>query len=323
MPCYSPRKCYFSLYPNPSGKRSVIYSKNSGADRKSPVTLPCGSCAGCRLERSRQWAVRIMHEASLYSSNAFVTLTYRDSDLPADFSLSKAPFQAFMKALRNRLGSGIRYYYCGEYGEKFGRPHFHACLFNVSFPDQEPFKMSNGIPIFRSPLLEDCWPHGYSSIGTLTKNSAAYVSRYIMKKRTGPQADAHYSFSHPITGEVMRRYPEFNDMSRDGGIGLGWIEKYFSDVYPFDGIVMEGVRSKPPRFYDLYCEKNYPDIYASVCEKRKLNALDREIDSNSKLFKLVKARRAKRVLPIDPLKKLAIFSDAKIALLKRGYESDT
>ena len=35
------------------------------------LTLPCGNCIGCRLERSRQWAVRCMHEASLYEDNCF------------------------------------------------------------------------------------------------------------------------------------------------------------------------------------------------------------------------------------------------------------
>jgi len=44
--------------------------------------LPCGKCTGCKLERSRQWAVRLMHEAQLHERTSFITLTYRDEDLP-------------------------------------------------------------------------------------------------------------------------------------------------------------------------------------------------------------------------------------------------
>ena len=40
------------------------------------LKVPCGQCIGCRLERSRQWAIRCMHEASLHDKNCFITLTF-------------------------------------------------------------------------------------------------------------------------------------------------------------------------------------------------------------------------------------------------------
>ena len=46
------------------------------------IQVPCGQCYGCRLQYSREWANRCMLEASEYSSNFFLTLTYDDEHLP-------------------------------------------------------------------------------------------------------------------------------------------------------------------------------------------------------------------------------------------------
>lgn len=82
MPCFRPLKGYKSRVRNrDTGKRSIVFNPREGF-HDLPVTLPCGQCIGCRLERSRQWAIRCAHEASLYEENCFITLTYRDEDLP-------------------------------------------------------------------------------------------------------------------------------------------------------------------------------------------------------------------------------------------------
>jgi hypothetical protein len=92
MACYHPIGAYQKRAGGP------VYFKNDGAGM--PLQLPCGQCVGCKLERSRQWAVRCMHEASLYENNCFVTLTLDDDHLPSDGSLDKDIFQRFMKRLR-------------------------------------------------------------------------------------------------------------------------------------------------------------------------------------------------------------------------------
>ena len=93
---------------------------------------------------------------------------------------------------------------CGEYGENRGRPHFHACLFNFDFPDKKVWrKTSQGHPVWRSPSLEALWPYGFSEIGSVTFQSAAYVARYIMKKATGRDAEQVYEWTDPLTGEVF------------------------------------------------------------------------------------------------------------------------
>jgi hypothetical protein len=142
----------------------------------------------------------------------------------------------------------------GEYGEKLGRPHWHACIFGLSFDDKKLWRRSpSGANLYRSQDLELLWPFGHSSIGDVTFESAAYVARYIMKKVTGKNADEHYTEIDPESGEITKRKPEFTKMSLKPGIGYEWYKKYTSDVYPHDYVVVRGKKVKPPKYYD----KNY------------------------------------------------------------------
>ena len=100
------------------------------------IYLPCGQCVGCRLERSRQWAVRCMHERSMHERACFVTLTYDDEHLPPGKSLNYPDVQKFLRRLRKRVGVPIRFYLCGEYGDDTDRPRYHICLFGFDFPDK-------------------------------------------------------------------------------------------------------------------------------------------------------------------------------------------
>ena len=195
MPCYKPLDAW---RPDDStGSKKLIFSYNAKHCKSviPDLQVPCGRCVGCRLERSRQWAIRCVHEASLHKRNCFVTLTYNDVNLPEDRGLHYKHFQDFMKRLRKKYGEGIRFYMCGEYGEQLGRPHFHACLFNHDFDDKKLWKTTDSnSKLYRSKELEELWPFGYSSVGDVNFESAAYVARYIMKKVNGEAAELHYSF---------------------------------------------------------------------------------------------------------------------------------
>ena len=170
-----------------------------------------------------KWAVRCMHEASMHMFNSFVTLTYDDDHLPEYNSLNYKHFQDFMKRLR-KSHNGVRFYMCGEYGEDFSRPHYHALLFNCFFPDRKKHSTGDsGSVIYTSEALTKLWPFGFSSIGDVTFESAAYCSRYIMKKVTGDLAESHYETVDLSTSEVSARVPEFNRMSLKPGIGAEWI----------------------------------------------------------------------------------------------------
>lgn len=149
------------------------------------LSLPCGQCIGCRLEYSRQWAIRCMHESTLHDQSCFITLTYSDDNLPEHGTLILRDFQLFMKRLRFEFSNvKIRFYHCGEYGEKFGRPHYHALLFGIDFEaDRTLYSQSKqGSKLYVSDTLNKLWNKGFATIGNITFESAAYVARYVVKK---------------------------------------------------------------------------------------------------------------------------------------------
>lgn len=243
--------CYHPLQAYRTSDGSVVFQQLRRYDVIASISLPCGQCVGCRLERSRQWAMRCLHEASLYDRNCFITLTYSEEKCPLDGSLNYSHFQNFMKRLRFKYGRNIRFYMCGEYGPLHGRPHYHACLFNHDFSDRELWKTTqSGSKLYRSAELEQLWPDGFSSVGEVNFESAAYVARYIMKKITGDMAKIAYASTDPETGEITFATPEFNHMSLKPGIGARWLEKYCEDVFPVDYIVVRGIKMKPPKYYD-------------------------------------------------------------------------
>lgn len=265
MPCYHPVKGWKTS----TGGLTFNRGRSPGV----VLTVPCGQCIGCRLERSRQWAVRMMHEASQHERNSFVTLTYSPENLPPYGSLRKADFQKFMKRLRKRFApQRVRFFHAGEYGEGLGRPHYHACLFGLGFPDAEPSTVRGGHPVWRSAILSDLWGLGLAEGGSVTFESAAYVARYVCKKVTGRGAADHYAAVDPESGEVVEVEPEYATMSRRPGIGAGWFERFGSEVYPADEVVMRGALMKPPRYYDLTLEKVNPDLHAEVVRSRRLES---------------------------------------------------
>lgn len=303
MPCYRPLKGYRSKTVNASGKRSIVFSAKEGYYDK-PIDLPCGQCVGCRLERSRQWAIRCVHEAQLYEQNCFITLTYNDENLPPDGSLNVEHFQKFMKRLRfENSDRTIRFFHCGEYGENLGRPHYHACLFNFDFDDKKYWKTENNNKYYTSEKLQRLWPLGHSMVGAVTFESAAYVARYITKKVTGAGASEHYSKIDYATGEVLsEKKPEYVTMSRRPGIGKRWFQKYKGDVFPDDSVIIRGRELKPPKFYLSQLEINFPDEYAKVKANRQNEGVSNAHDNTvarlrvKEESKLIKMKLLKRKL---------------------------
>lgn len=147
----------------------------------------------------------------------------------------------------------LRYYYGGEYGEKYHRPHYHACLFGIDFNDKKHIDTTDaGFNLYESKRLQELWPHGRSIIGELNWQTAAYTARYIMNKITGPKQKKHYERIDHDTGEIITLQKEFNDMSRKPGIGHDHYHKYKNDIYKQETsyVRVKGKKTKPPRYYD-------------------------------------------------------------------------
>lgn len=249
MGCDFPLKAFRSVEKSPAGKHLLTFNPLKAINSTSPMEIPCNNCMGCRLERSRQWAVRMMHEAKLYDENCFVTLTYDGQNVPQDNSLNLRHLQLFMKRLRKSLPQRLRFFACGEYGDQHGRPHYHAIIFNHQFPDLSLFTIQNNKRIYTSSILTNLWQMGHCTTAAVEFESAAYVARYCTKKINGDLAASHYYRVSPIDGQAYSVKPEFAVMSRRPGLGAAWLEQFKSDVYPSGFIVVNGVPQAPPRFY--------------------------------------------------------------------------
>lgn len=270
MPCYHPLKLYRAKAGRnkETGRWPLVSNPRFGL-LDQVVEVPCGRCIGCRLERSRQWAVRCMHELKSHDQSAFLTLTYKDP--PPGGSLVLKDLQDFFKRLRKAIHPiKVRYMACGEYGEQLGRPHYHVILFGYDFPDKVPFKKTgSGCQTYISLQLEHLWGHGMTNIGDVTFESCAYVARYVTKKVNGDAAEDHYTVIDPETGEIFHRKPEFIVMSRKPGIGAVWVHKYQDDVIAHKGRVLSnGHLVTMPRYYEKRLVRTREDEVLTIKARR-------------------------------------------------------
>ena len=293
MSCYKPLKAYLSHEHKTKNGKAKVYFDRVKAGFSSLVELPCGQCLGCRIDKSREWALRCVHESSCFENNCFITLTFCDSHLRVDGSLVKRDFQLFMKRLRKRFTGiepvvdhdgkkryPIRYFHCGEYGAELQRPHHHACLFNFDFPDKVIWSVRDGVRLFRSALLEELWPYGFCTIGDVTFESAAYVARYVTKKITGDAAASHYLRVVRDTGELVYVLPEYITMSRRPGIGKAWFERFNDDVFPKDFVTSAGKVYKVPSYYDKLYDSLRPEDFLKI-KKKRLTSVLKHSDNNT------------------------------------------
>lgn len=232
--CTSPRTAYHSR-----GGGRITFSARNADKSQASFQVPCSKCIECRLNYSRTWAIRATHEAQMHPQNTFITLTYDDQHLRAP-TLAYDDFQRFMKRLRKKYpNTQIGFMACGEYGEKNGRKHWHAILFNFDFPDKTPEeKTTHGDITYQSKILDDIWQNGRTQIGSVNFKSAAYVARYCLKK-TGDKT------SDPIF-KTSRLY----------GIGNSWLEKYYPDILNGKLVTQDKTLLAIPRHYINWLKKN-------------------------------------------------------------------
>lgn len=271
MPCFHPIDAYKSATVGASGKRGIVFNKAEGFV-DLPLQVPCGQCIGCRIDRVTQWSTRLIHEAQLHEQKSFITLTYDDENFPPGGTLVKRDLQLFLKRLRFEHGGKLRYYACGEYGENYGRPHYHLILYGCDFSDRKKHSGKDQSILYTSEILSRIWGKGFAVIGSVTSDSCGYVASYVIPRVTGKAAEKHYERVDSETGEIYSILPEFATMSRRPGIASGWYEKFNSDVHSpgqMKSAVVKGREIKVPQFYDKQLEKKSADELKQLKLKRK------------------------------------------------------
>lgn len=233
--------------------------------RSQGIAVPCGKCFECNVQRARAWAFRIALEARQYKHCCMVTLTYNDEHLPLDRSVSVREIQLFIKRLRKKIYPlKIRYFGCGEYGERRGRPHYHVIIFGYDFSDRYFFKNDNkGTPLFLSPMLQRLWSVekiakgkkiyesiGYSSVVDVTYDTAKYVAIYLQKP--------------PVDGRAR----PFTVKSTRPGLAFSSIKP---ELLKSDKLYLNGKYISLPRYFLSVLERQGYDILP-IKEKRLSNA---------------------------------------------------
>lgn len=239
------------------------------------ICIPCGQCLGCRLDYSRAWADRMLLE--LISNNQaaiFLTLTYRnsdipyavdDSDVPVSFSLCYRDVQLFLKRLRKCFcEKKIRFVFAGEYGSRTKRPHYHAIIYGLTL-DDFPARRVVGVnelsqSYFSDSALENLWGKGFVAFSSVTYKTCAYVSRYNVKKIYGDGAMPSEYAAKP-----------FLQMSRRPGIAGQYLLDH-PDVYSTSNIYVptdDGAQKIPlPRYYLRRLRLDNPDRYDIIMSER-------------------------------------------------------
>lgn len=271
MTCHNPIGAWYSAERNPeTGKRQITF-KHSNADLDSPLELPCNKCIGCKSDQSMMWSIRCYHELQQHDKASFVTLTYDDEHLPKDGKLKKSHVQNFIKTLRKHYK--IKYFACGEYGEKFGRPHYHLIIFGEDFKCNE---LVNSDGTYTSRLIQQHWgKKGNVVVAPVTMASICYTCGYVMKKLDDPDT--------------------FNMMSTRPAIGKEWLEKNIDDLANHGFTVIEGKQYQiPKRYFDWY-ELELDHIKADRAEYARIHkrsTIDR-INLSKNKDKLWKTRQRK------------------------------
>ncbi len=290
MPCYSPIKGWRGKHKTQNGKYPIVFKPQDGY-KDLPVSVSCGRCIGCKLEYSRQWALRALSEKHFHEEEEchFVTLTYDEKHLPKNLTLVKSHFQNFMKRLRYHYPQNqILYMQSGEYGEENQRPHYHAIIYGLEIPDLEYYKDNyRGDSLYKSKIIDKIWSKGSVIVGSVTFDSCAYVARYVTKKITGKKLQKidkltglkPYELIDKSTGEIITREHEYMNTSRNPAIAKNYYEKYQNEIFTTDSIIVNGTVMQPPKYFTTLLENDNQQLFKSI--KRKRKRLQEKNKSNS------------------------------------------
>lgn len=276
MSCYHPIEAWdYTDQLDLLGPRQIsMKGPQDLGDRKKMIRqgrrllLPCRKCVGCRLDKSREWANRVVMEQLYHQESWFLTLTYDDEHLPSAYpvdpataeilsvhaTLVKDDLQKFFKRLRKNSKQELRYFASGEYGSQTYRPHYHCLIFGLHLDDLQPIKRNfSGDQYYVSDFIAKCWPFGIHILGQVTWNSAAYVARYTMKKATHGYTREYY--------EKAGIQSEFQTMSLRPAIGRRFYDDH-PDLFEYSTFnvttMYGGLKMSPPEYFRKLHKKDRP-----------------------------------------------------------------
>lgn len=234
--CPRPLHAFYTGQKLPTGGNKFIFKNHTITEIKYPratpkgdqwvdlvdyIEIPCGKCEVCKANQARQKGERAMAEASSYLYNECINLTYNEENLPRNSSgrgtLRYKDVQLFKKRLlkywkEHYNEDKIKFLCACEYGEQYGRPHYHMIMFNFQCHDKYDWGQSKkGSKQFRSPIIEKLWGLGNVTLGEVTPETIQYVSNYCLKKFKGKKAKGVY--------EKMGIEPEIVRGSNQNGLG--------------------------------------------------------------------------------------------------------
>ncbi len=227
------------------------------------IWCDCRKCAECRHKRAREWACRCWAELQTQNNvGSFITLTYSPENNP--IRLQKRDVQLFIKRLRKKISpKKIKYFACGEYGDRTLRPHYHIIIFGYDFPDKVYFtKSKKDKLIYKSAELDKLWTLGLHTVQDVTISTCVYTALYSAKPtKTLPK--------------WLQQAPEYNTMSQS--IGMEYLQKNYDTYKKTDAIWIDGEAYAIPKalfdkVYKRHIEKDCVD-YAAHLENSELKKI--------------------------------------------------
>lgn len=221
------------------------------------ASVPCGKCVACRRRKQNEWAFRCMVEARHSKKSYFVTLTYDDDNVPftkdSQMTLNKDHLQKHIKSLRDDLGV-LKFYGCGEYGDQFGRPHYHYLLFLKSDLDDQYVEDS----------IRKRWQYGIIKVDKgVTPANARYCCKYALKQ-------VGFDYGDSLTPFAL--------MSRRPGIGNDFDKEVnYQEIRKRDQWIVHDPQGSPvsmPRRYQERCYTENERLEHSILMSKVYGRLD-------------------------------------------------
>lgn len=250
---------------------------------KQKIFTQCGKCLACRINRISTWKLRLVNEIDSHRWTVVATLTYDEENCPENYGLRPEDVTKYIKRLRKTINGNekefldkkkkiknpkfrkIKYYYCGEYGDRYDRPHYHIILYGMNFNDKR--------------LIEDSWGMGKVEVDKPDVEYIGYVAGYINKKIIGKKETYIYE-------KLQGRKAPYQRASQ--GIGEEWALKNREMIEEQKKIRLGQKDFPVPRYY-----RKKLDIKGRVYEK---DMDKRETELYGKLLERVGLQKDKKTI---------------------------